>query len=131
MNTLEASVIGDVQKIREYGYLLETGKEGLAWYTKARDNKELDEHDKEYIPSYCFNWNDGDVMKAPHKQSGDLDNPKNFNNHKNNSLDKVDGRVLRVWDENKISEMYKPYKDYLMNNKDKFNADLFIKYVRF
>ena len=131
MNTLEASVIGDVQKIREYGYLLETGKEGLGWYTKARDNKELDEHDKEYIPSYCFNWNDGDAMKAPHKQSGDLDNPKNFNNHKNNSLDKVDGRVLRVWDENKISEMYKPYKDYLMNNRDKFNADLFIKYVRF
>jgi len=60
-----------------------------------------------------------------------LDNPKNFNNHKNNSLDKVDGRVLLVWDENEISEMYKPYKDYLMNNRDKFNADLFIKYVRF
>ena len=76
-NTLEASVVGDIKKVREYGYLLETGKEGLGWYTKARDNKELDEHEKFYIPSYCFNWNDGDQMKAPHKQSGDIDNPNN------------------------------------------------------
>jgi glycosyltransferase involved in cell wall biosynthesis len=130
-NTLEASVIGDINKVREYGYLLETGKEGLGWYTKARDNKELDEHDKEYIPSYCFNWNDGEEMKAPHKQSGDINNSENFNNHKSASKDAVNGRLLRVWDENEISEMYKPYKDYLMTNQDKFNADLFKKYVRF
>jgi hypothetical protein len=28
-NTLEASIIADINKIKEYGYLLETGKEGL------------------------------------------------------------------------------------------------------
>lgn len=130
MNTLEASVVGDRLKVREYGYLLETGKEGLGWYTKARDNKELNEHDKHYIPSYCFNWNDGQEMKAPHKQSGDIDNPNNFENHKNQSLDKVDGRALSIWDCEKINEMYKPYRDYLHINKEKLDSELFKKYVK-
>lgn len=129
MNTLEASVVGDINKVREYGYLLETGKEGLGWYTKARDNKELDEHDTNYIPSYCFNWNDGDQMKAPHKQSGDIDNPNNFENHKANSLDRVDGRSLQMWDNHKIAEMYAPYYEYLLKNKEIFPQTLFNKYI--
>ena len=129
MNTLEASVVGDINKVREYGYLLETGKEGLGWYTKARDNKELDEHEKFYIPSYCFNWNDGDQMKAPHKQSGDIDNPNNFENHKASSLDRVDGRDLQIWDDNKVAEMYAPYYEYLLNNKESFPQKLYNKYI--
>jgi glycosyltransferase involved in cell wall biosynthesis len=129
MNTLEASVVGDINKVREYGYLLETGKEGLGWYTKARDNKELDEHEKFYIPSYCFNWNDGDQMKAPHKQSGDIDNPNNFENHKASSLDRVDGRDLQMWDNHKIAEMYAPYYEYLIKNKESFPQSLFNKYI--
>ena len=130
MNTLEASVIGDRMKVSEYGYLLETGKEGLGWYTKARDNKELNEHDNHYIPSYCFNWNDGQEMNAPHKQSGDIDNPNNFENHKSHSLDRVDGRSLRVWNDDEISEMYNPYKEFLHNNAEKFNSELFNKYIK-
>ena len=86
-NTLEASIIADIRKIREYGYLLHSGKEGLSWYTRMRDNKELNEHDSYYIPSYCFNWNDGQQMKAPHKQSGDINNPQIFDNHKIHSKD--------------------------------------------
>jgi glycosyltransferase involved in cell wall biosynthesis len=129
MNTLEASVVGDINKVREYGYLLETGKEGLGWYTKARDNKELDEHEKFYIPSYCFNWNDGDQMKAPHKQSGDIDNPNNFENHKASSLDRVDGRSLQMWDNHKIAEMYAPYYEYLIKHKESFPQSLYNKYI--
>ena len=129
MNTLEASVVGDINKVREYGYLLETGKEGLGWYTKARDNKELDEHEKFYIPSYCFNWNDGDQMKAPHKQSGDIDNPNNFENHKASSLDRVDGRSLQMWDKEKLAEMYAPYYEYLIKHKESFPQSLYNKYI--
>jgi glycosyltransferase involved in cell wall biosynthesis len=129
MNTLEASVVADINKVREYGYLLETGKEGLAWYTKARDNKELDEHDTYYIPSYCFNWNDGNEMKAPHKQSGDINNPNNFNNHKANSLDKVDRRSLSIWDEDKLRDMYEPYMNFLKANESDFPTALFNKYI--
>lgn len=128
MNTLEASVVADINKIREYGYLLETGKEGLGWYTKMRDNKELNEHDKYYIPSYCFNWNDGDEMKAGHKQSGDINNPNNFNNHKDASKDYVNGRAISIYDEQKIREIYKPYFNYIKEHIADFPLELVEKY---
>lgn len=128
-NTLEASIVASIDKVREYGYLLETGKEGLAWYTKMRDNKELDEHDIIYVPSYCFNWNDGDIMEAPHKQSGDIDNPENFNNHKAQSLDRVNDRSLSIYSEEKLRETYKPYYNYIRANVEDFPLDLVSKYV--
>jgi hypothetical protein len=128
MNTLEASIVADINKVREYGYLLETGKEGLGWYTKMRDNRELDEHDKYYIPSYCFNWNDGQEMKAPHKQSGDIDNPENFENHKKNSFDRVDSRKISIWNEKKVYKMYQPYFEFLKKNRDEFPEELLEKY---
>ncbi len=127
-NTLEASIVASIEKVREYGYLLETGKEGLGWYTKMRDNKELDEHDKKYLPSYCFNWNDGDEMNAPHKQSGDIDNPDNFNNHKAASRDAVNGRKLSIYTEEKMRETYKAYFDYIENNVADFPPELVEKY---
>ena len=128
-NTLEASIVASINKVREYGYLLETGKEGLAWYTKMRDNKELDEHDNIFVPSYCFNWNDGDIMEAPHKQSGDIDNPENFNNHKAQSLDRVNDRSLSIYSEEKLRETYKPYYNYIRANVEDFPLDLVSKYV--
>lgn len=127
-NTLEASVVASIDKVREYGYLLETGKEGLGWYTKLRDNKELDENDSYYLPSYCFNWNDGAEMNAPHKQSGDIDNPENFNNHKAASKDSVNGRFLSVYSEEKMRETYKPYFDYIEQNRADFPPELVEKY---
>ena len=128
-NTLEASIIADINKIKEYGYLLETGKEGLAWYTKMRDYRELNENDKYYIPSYCFNWNDGAIMKAPHKQSGDINNPQNFDNHKMQSKDKVDGRTIEIYDEERLAETYKPYFDYIRSHINDFPAELVEKYI--
>lgn len=127
-NTLEASIIADINKVREYGYLLETGKEGLGWYTKMRDNKELNEHDTYYLPAYCFNWNDGQEMKAPHKQSGDIDNPNNFENHKKASVDAVAGRRLQIYDETEMKEIYKPYFDYIQEHIADFPQELIEKY---
>jgi glycosyltransferase involved in cell wall biosynthesis len=124
MNTLEASVVASMDLVRKYGYLLETGKEGLAWYTKMRDNKQLDEHDTYYIPSYCFNWNDGQEMEAPHKQSGDIDNPNNFDNHKEASKDLVNGRELQVYSVHQLNQTYKPYFDFLEKNQDQFPKEL-------
>jgi hypothetical protein len=68
-------------------------------------------------------------MKAPHKQSGDINNPNNFNNHKANSLDKVDGRSLSIWDEGKLREMYEPYISYLKANELNFPTTMFNKYI--
>jgi glycosyltransferase involved in cell wall biosynthesis len=116
-NTLEASIVSDIKKIREYGFLLETGSEGLGWYVKMRDNKELDENDSEYLPHYCFNWNDGAEMSAGHKQSGDIDNPDNFNNHKQASNDPVKGRMLEVWDKSRMDNLFHVYYDYILTNQ--------------
>ena len=128
-NTLEASVLCDMAKTRKYGFLLETGKEGLGWYTKARDNKELDENDSYYIPAYCFDWNSNPTDSFQHRQSGDIDNPNNFNNHKENCVDRVNGRSLQIYDYNKMREIYQPYFDFLATNKADFPSELYEKYV--
>lgn len=128
MNTLEASIVADINKVREYGYLLDTGREGLGWYTKMRDNKELDEHDKYYLPSYCFNWHDGNEMNAPHKQSGDIDNPNNFQNHMNQSKDHANGRMLSIYDKKSMSDIYRPYFRFIEDNMDLFPKLLVDKY---
>ena len=129
-NTLEASVVADIKKVREYGYLLETGKEGLGWYTKMRDNKELNEHDSRYIPAYCFNWNDGAEMLAPHKQSGDINNPDNFENHKKSSVDPVNGRMLMITDTFYTKNTtLADYYIYLYENEKNFPTDLVGKYL--
>lgn len=127
-NTLEASVVASIDKVREYGYHLETGKEGLAWYTKLRDNREMDEHDNHFIPSYCFNWNDGGEMLAPHKQSGDIDNPENFENHKRASTDRVGGRRLSIWNEEKMGGVYRPYLDFIEEHAADFPPGLADRY---
>jgi glycosyltransferase involved in cell wall biosynthesis len=129
-NTLEASVVADINKVKEYGYLLETGKEGLGWYTKLRDNKELNEHDSRYIPAYCFNWNDGAEMLAPHKQSGDIDNPNNFENHKKSSNDSVSDRILQITDaEYTKQNTLKDYYIYLYENEKNFPTDFVWNYL--
>jgi glycosyltransferase involved in cell wall biosynthesis len=127
-NTLEASVVADIKKVREYGYLLETGKEGLGWYTKLRDNRELNEHDQYYVPSYCFNWQDGQEMNAPHKQSGDINNPQNFDNHKAASTDGVDGRELSVWDAKKVAKTYEIYFNFIKEHRSDYPKELLEKY---
>ena len=128
MNTLEASIVADINLVREYNFLLETGKEGLGWYTKMRDNKQLDEHDKRYVPSYCFNWNDGQEMNAPHKQSGDINNPNNFVNHKESSIDPCLSE-LRIYDTKQMDTIYYPYYAYLYENVGEYPTDLVAKYL--
>jgi hypothetical protein len=124
-NTLEASVIVKMDRIREIGFRSDlTGYEGLSWYTKLRDEKQLDEHNKNYVPSYCFNWSDIAEV-AGHKQSGDINNPANFENHKLASQDYAEGPLLRTG----IGNTYDKYYDYLRNNKDQFNQEYYKRYA--
>lgn len=129
MNTLEASVIVKMNRIREIGFRSDlTGYEGLSWYTQLRDEKQLDEHNKIYVPSYCFNWSDpGDV--AGHKQSGDINNPNNFDNHKVASRDYATGPLVGLTKE-ELDEAYKKYYDYLVEHKDTFHKESYEKYVK-
>jgi hypothetical protein len=129
MNTLEASVIVKMDRIKEIGFRSDiTGYEGLSWYTKLRDEKQLDEHNTKYIPSYCFNWSDPHEV-AGHKQSGDINNPNNFENHKLNSIDYAKRPLVKLSTED-ISNVYIKYYNWIENNLDKLNANYYDRYAK-
>jgi len=125
-NTLEASVIVKTHRIKEIGFNIEkTGCEGLTWYNKLKDEQHLDENNKNYIPSYCFNWSDPPQISG-HKQSGNIDNPNNFENHKLQSKDPC----IRPLSKTKFSStIYFPYYSFLINNIDSLNKEFFDKYA--
>lgn len=124
-NTLEASVIVKMERVREIGFRDDlTGYEGLSWYTRLRDEKQLDENNKNYVPSYCFNWSDPAEI-AGHKQSGDINNPDNFDNHKKASSD-IASRPLQ---KSNVGSIYEKYYGYLRTNRLQFNQDFYEKYA--
>lgn len=124
-NTLEASVIVKMNRIREIGFREDkTGYEGLSWYTKLRDEGQLDENNLEYVPSYCFNWSDPHEI-AGHKQSGDIGNPDNFENHKKATNDYAKRKLQLI---PQVVEHVK-YYDFFRENMHIFNLKYFRKYV--
>lgn len=126
-NTMEASVIVKMWRIREIGFRSDmTGYEGLSWYTKLRDEKELDEHDPNYVPSYCFNWGDPPEL-AGHKQSGDINNPQNFDNHKERSGDYAKAPLRNDTD---VTAFYAPYIEFIKNNEHEFNPSSVMIYAK-
>jgi hypothetical protein len=125
-NTLEASVIVKMNRIREIGFRTDvTGYEGLSWYTKLRDEQQLNELYDHYVPSYCFNWSDPSEI-AGHKQSGDINNPNNFENHKKSSTDVANSPLRNDFD---LKDAYKKYYEYYKNNSAQFDQDLIKKYI--
>ena len=128
-NTMEASVIAKMNRIREIGFRTDiTGYEGLSWYTKLRDDGQLDEHYENYVPSYCFNWSDPDEI-AGHKQSGDINNPNNFENHKSASKD-VSAKPLDRFGSIEIIPFYSRYYQFLLENREKFPTEMWQRYVK-
>jgi hypothetical protein len=128
-NTMESSCIVKMDRIREIGFRNDiTGLEGLSWYTKLRDEGQLDENNKNYVPSYCFNWGDPHEV-AGHKQSGDINNPNNFENHKLNSTDYATESLVEI-SEDELKNEYKKYYNWIQNNTDKFNLDYYKKYAK-
>jgi len=129
MNTLEASVIVKMPRIREIGFRVDiTGYEGLSWYTKLRDEGQLNEHNINYVPSYCFNWSDPHEV-AGHKQSGNIGHPNNFEDHKEASKDYAK-RPLEKLSKDQLDEVYKKYYDWFKNNKDKVNIEYYDRYAK-
>ena len=129
MNTLEASVIIKMNRIREIGFRTDiTGYEGLSWYTKLRDEGNLDEYNTNFIPSYCFNWSDPPEL-AGHKQSGKIGHPDNFNEHKEHSKDYAYRPLEKLSKEN-INITYKKYYDWLLINKNQINLNYYNRYAK-
>ena len=129
MNTMEASVIVKMDRIREIGFRVDkTGFEGLSWYTKLRDEKQLDELNNNYIPSYCFNWSDPHEV-AGHKQSGAIGSPDNFENHKKASGD-IPTEPLKPITSKELEDTYDKYYKYININAFKFNENYYKKYFK-
>lgn len=127
-NTMEASIIVKMNRIREIGFRSDlTGYEGLSWYTILRDEGQLNELNPNYVPSYCFNWSDPSEI-AGHKQSGDIDNPNNFENHKEASGDWAKEPLTPITEE-ELKEVYKPYFNFLSNNTNNLNIEYYNRYV--
>lgn len=122
-NYLEASVLVDVEELRKIGFKQETGSEGLSWYNAFVEQGELDQHSKNYIPSYCFDWSDPYNL-APHKQSGDIKNPNCFEDHKISSFD----IALRPLERIDLKDTYIPFYNYLKEHKTELNQDYYEKY---
>lgn len=128
-NTLEASVIVKMSRIREIGFRSDiTGYEGLSWYTKLRDEGQLNENNTNYIPSYCFNWSDPHEL-AGHKQSGDINNPNNFENHKIASTDYAI-RPLEILSDSVVNETYSKYYSWIELNLGLLNEKYYNMYAK-
>lgn len=127
-NIMEASVIVKMNRIREIGFRNDlTGYEGLSWYTILRDERQLNEDNTKFIPSYCFNWGDPSEI-AGHKQSGNIDDPNNFENHKNNSHNIVTDKLYPI-SFMELLDTYKPYYEWLHNNHHFLHQEQWKKYM--
>lgn len=84
-NVMEASVIVYTNELLNRGFRQETGSEHCGWYQQIVDEGQFFVDDTA-IPAYCFNWSRS-TGHSEHKQSGDINNPDNFNNHKAYSTD--------------------------------------------
>lgn len=84
-NAMEASVIADTESLRIYGFADSNGGEHVTWMRGLLDEGELDEnYSVTPFESYAYIW--GDEI-ASHKQSGYINDPNNFENHKKQSTD--------------------------------------------
>ena len=92
-NNLEASVFARMESIREFSFLPSTGDENLSWYDGINNRGGM-VIDPTGVPSYGYLW--GSKI-ARHKQSGDMRNPSNFENHKRASTDFGDGPLKADW----------------------------------
>lgn len=100
-NNMEASVIA---LIRNMYFSLTSGPEMSGWMEDMMRLRRL--AIGKTNPTYCYFWGDGH-----HKQSGDISNPHNFENHKNAEQDFGDrplelidvSSFHKIWDEFHIS----------------------------
>ena len=123
-NYMEASVTVEMDEVKN-SFDLASGKEHLSWYHRLRDSGELLEDSKDSVPSYCFNWSDPYEIGGQ-KQSGNINDPDNFQKHKDGCYDFAK-RELEVVD---LSGIYGRYYDYFRNHEDEFNPEYFDRYVK-
>lgn len=116
-NVMEASVVVYTEEIRKRGFRKETGSEHCGWYQELVDEGKF-MTDTNSIPSYCFNWSRS-TGPSDHKQSGDINNVNNFENHKKYSTDHAI-KPLELPDQKKLNIIYEKLYNVL-RNKNEYN----------
>ncbi len=102
-NSMEASILVDIEYIKEYGFNYESGTEHLKWLIPMRDNGDLVIEDINPFESYAYVW--GSDL-APHKTSGNVDHPDNFENHKAGSTDFGEGKKLTFVPDEQVERLF-------------------------
>lgn len=125
-NTMEASCIIGMQTLREIGFNLSSGPEGLSWYIKLRNTGLLDENNDRFCPSYCFDWSYD--PQIGHRQSGGINDPNNFDNHIKKSQDRPNGRMIRP-EKIDLRSIYAPFYSWLDDNSDRVDPEYHVRYV--
>lgn len=129
-NVMEASVIVYIEELRSRGFKMETGSEHCGWYQELVDEGKF-LTDADTIPGYCFNWSRSTGV-SDHKQSGDINNKDNFNNHKKQSTDHAQ-RPLTVIHPLRVDAVLEDYYIVLREKKKKTSnlteKELLNKYV--
>lgn len=117
-NVMEASVIVYIDEIRKRGFRSETGSEHCGWYQELVDEGKFFV-DSNSIPSYSFNWSRS-TGPSDHKQSGDINNPNNFENHKKYSTDHA-LKPLELPDQKTLENIFEEYYKVLRSKKNVSN----------
>jgi len=103
-NSMEAAVLIKIDALKKYGFSYESGLEHLPWRTTMRDNKELVIEEITPFESYAYLWGS---QIAPHKTSGDVDNPNNFENHKAGSTDFGESKKLTFISDEQVERLFR------------------------
>jgi hypothetical protein len=114
-NSMEAAVLIYIDKLKEFGFSYENGLEHLPWRRGMIDTAELDENvDVFPYESYAYVW--GSDL-APHKTSGNINSPNNFDEHKKGSDDFGEGKKLTFVSSEKIEEYFKNICDFVNDER--------------
>ena len=102
-NSMEASILVDINELRKYGFSHESGSEHLKWLIPMRDSGDLVIEEITPFESYAYVW--GSDL-APHKTSGNIDHPNNFENHKVGSTDFGEGKKLTFVHAEQVEKLF-------------------------
>lgn len=93
-NAMEASVLAWLDIVKEYGFSTErSGGEHVdgGWYDYVWTDTRCTIEEVSPFESYGYVWGD---PRAPHKTSGHINDTNNFENHKKDSVDFGEGKLL-------------------------------------
>ena len=115
-NNMEASILVKKEIFDLVNFNDGTGNEHISWLSYLRNNNQIDENENiTPFESYAYIWGDGE-----HKQSGNIKNPDNFEEHKKYSIDFGNKPLMYV-------ECIYLYRNMHKHNESNFDLNILLK----